>query len=175
MLPVFICDGPLVAESKVTYITKDGNLAVWTGNTRIARNHLGNLGFFLVSDEDTASFEEGERRLREISVVARNREAAAAAKAHYGFRCIACDFSFEDQYGSLGIGFIECHHIDPLSGRDGRNTVTSIKNLTVLCSDCHRMIHRKKPALTIAELKQLIRHKAKKWDVRTVPQQSHGI
>ena len=34
-------------------------------------------------------------------------------------------------------------------------TKTSISDLVLICSNCHRMIHRKKPWLSIDELKEL--------------------
>ncbi len=33
---------------------------------------------------------------------------------------------------------------------------TSVDDITVLCANCHRMIHRRKPALSLTELKQII-------------------
>ena len=55
----------------------------------------------------------------------------------------------------LGEGFIECHHVTPVSElRAG--TRTRLSDLAVVCSNCHRMLHRRRPWLTAAELRGLI-------------------
>jgi 5-methylcytosine-specific restriction protein A len=99
-------------------------------------------------------FEEGDRIRREVTSLARNPKLVAEAKKHYGSVCRTCDFDFKARYGELGSGYIECHHVDPLSGRDGRSEPTTIADVTVLCANCHRMVHRRRtPCLTLEELK----------------------
>ena len=59
--------------------------------------------------------------------------------------------------GFLGLvvgGFIECHHNIPLHEKENER-LTKLSDLSLLCSNCHRMIHRKKKWLTIKELKEL--------------------
>jgi hypothetical protein len=56
--------------------------------------------------------------------------------------CQACGFSFYERYGLLGEGFIEAHHKRPLS-EIRTVTKTTIKDIDLLCSNCHRMIHKK--------------------------------
>ena len=116
------------------------------------------LGFNeLVEGRAAEQFEEGERRLREVVTFARNSRLVAEAKIHYGSICKACGFDFGERYGELGADFIECHHIDPLSGREGKNSPTTIIEVIVLCANCHRMIHRRKPVLMLSELKAVLR------------------
>ncbi|MCI5076810.1 HNH endonuclease [Oricola sp.] len=113
--------------------------------------------------DDPASdqvFEEGERRRLEATYLARSSALVRQAKTEYGFRCMCCEFDFESFYGEIGEDFIECHHIDPLTGREGKSMPTSIKDLTVLCSNCHRMVHRVDPCLTVAELRERIAQNA---------------
>tara|TARA_B110000008_G_C16859914_1_gene520271 strand:- start:25 stop:753 length:729 start_codon:yes stop_codon:yes gene_type:complete len=69
--------------------------------------------------------------------------------------CDGCNFDFNKIYGSRGEGFIECHHKKPVS-EIKKGEKTKLKDLIVLCSNCHRMIHRKKPWLTLSELKELV-------------------
>ena len=68
--------------------------------------------------------------------------------------CEVCVFDFVKEYGSRGDGFIECNHTNFLSDYD-EPTKTSITDLVLLCSNCHRMIHRKKPWLSVEELKDV--------------------
>ena len=54
-----------------------------------------------------------------------------------------------------GEGFIECHHVTPIS-QLRPDTVVTWKDLILVCSNCHRMIHRKTNLTTIEELRFLI-------------------
>lgn len=70
-------------------------------------------------------------------------------------KCEVCGFDFEAVYGKLGAGYIEVHHTKPVC--EGER-ITDINNdLVMLCSNCHKMIHRGKGnILSIEELKGLI-------------------
>ncbi|MEK7395496.1 MAG: HNH endonuclease, partial [Candidatus Poribacteria bacterium] len=75
----------------------------------------------------------------------------------HGTKCMACDFDFEKKYGERGKGFIEIHHIKPVSELGGNTKVDPATDLVVVCSNCHRMIHRKKnKVLSLEELKKII-------------------
>ncbi|WP_187249037.1 HNH endonuclease [Microbacterium sp. 4-7] len=98
-----------------------------------------------IDDFDEESVREGgilERivRARERSRVIRNRKIAAVAATGRPIECEACGFDFAATYGERGAGYIEVHHILPLhiSGE----TETSLEDLSLLCSNCHRMCHR---------------------------------
>lgn len=64
-------------------------------------------------------------------------------------------FDFATQYPSrLGEGFIEVHHLSPLSTQDEPRK-TTLDDLLVVCANCHRMIHRTKDADgNLAELRE---------------------
>jgi 5-methylcytosine-specific restriction protein A len=67
--------------------------------------------------------------------------------------CEACNLNFEEKYGELGKGFIECHHIIPLSNFEV-NKETRLDDLALLCSNCHKMIHKDLSVSSIQEFKQ---------------------
>ena len=72
--------------------------------------------------------------------------------------CESCGFDFNQTYGERGQGYIECHHVEPLHiGGEGPR---SIRDLALLCSNCHRMIHTRPPWPTPAELREIIRAQA---------------
>lgn len=72
-------------------------------------------------------------------------------------KCMACGFDFQKVYGELGKNFIEVHHVVPLSSRDEIIEINPATDLVCLCSNCHRMVHRKKNAIvTIEELKTVL-------------------
>ena len=70
--------------------------------------------------------------------------------------CEACGFDFGARYGERGLGFIECHHTRPLSeiGEEGR---TSLNDLALVCANCHRMIHARRPWLSLESLQKTLR------------------
>jgi 5-methylcytosine-specific restriction enzyme A len=84
------------------------------------------------------------RRYRLHSRIERNPAAAKAAKQHHGLRCQVCDVSFAERYGPLGDGFIEAHHLRPISLLEEGKPVSYdvATDFAVLCANCHRMIHR---------------------------------
>ena len=66
--------------------------------------------------------------------------------------CEVCNFNFEEFYGKNGHLFIECHHKVPLSTLKP-STVTRLEDLAIVCSNCHRMLHRK-PYPSVKKLKK---------------------
>lgn len=101
-------------------------------------------------------YAEGERGRREASFFKRNPALRNAAIAKHGLRCVVCRLDFSERYGDLGKGYIEIHHKDPLSERldtlSGRPALTTVDDVAPLCANCHRMAHRRRPALTLEEL-----------------------
>jgi predicted HNH restriction endonuclease len=87
-----------------------------------------------------------------------NREKAIEI---HGLNCVCCGFNFEEVYGVRGKDFIEVHHIKPLSTIKEEVVINPVTDLVPICSNCHRMIHRRiDNVLTVEELKLLIeRHK----------------
>jgi 5-methylcytosine-specific restriction endonuclease McrA len=72
----------------------------------------------------------------------------------HGRDCMGCGFSFDERYGSAhSRGYIEVHHCVPLSAKGVRETDPRT-DLVVLCSNCHRMVHRSRDiCLSLDELK----------------------
>ncbi|WP_162802887.1 HNH endonuclease [Ornithinimicrobium avium] len=68
--------------------------------------------------------------------------------------CEVCGFDFADRYGGLGDGYIEVHHVLPLHASGP--VITRLRDLALLCSNCHRMIHRARPWLTPGELRRVL-------------------
>ena len=67
-----------------------------------------------------------------------------------------CRFDFEAQYGELGGRFAEVHHLNPLS-QAGDGTTTQLDELSIVCSNCHRMIHRDGQCRPLEEIQPRLR------------------
>lgn len=102
---------------------------------------------------------EGASKTISVNVFERNPVARAKCLAHYGYKCIVCSFDFEEFYGSIGQSFIHVHHIVPLSETSGEYELDPIKDLVPVCPNCHAMIHRTRPILTIAQIKEHLKAK----------------
>lgn len=124
----------------------------------------------IYSCDDVAHFDqshsasEGDRKLRLHYEIERSQSLVKAFKRNKktidaSLKCEICGFSFSETYGVLGQGFVEVHHIEPISQRK-QSKETTFDDLILVCSNCHRMLHRKlygKKYLSIEELKELLK------------------
>lgn len=111
--------------------------------------------------EDDIGFPEGKKKARLHISRERNPKVIRDAKklfedTHNGrLFCEICKFEFSAIYGELGKGFIEGHHLVPLSEID-KETITKVEDIAIVCSNCHRMLHRRRPWLGKKDLIGLI-------------------
>jgi putative restriction endonuclease len=81
--------------------------------------------------EDNMGLEEGKRKLKQHIVRERNPQ------------------------GEIGEEFVEGHHTVPVSElKEGQKT--RVEDIALVCSNCHKMLHRRRPWLSKEELKKLI-------------------
>ena len=100
---------------------------------------------------------EGGKKERLVAFFERNPTLRAAAIAYHGTNCKACGFNFETAYGIHGKNYIEVHHLVPISTLLESSMINHKTDLTVLCSNCHRMVHRKRDTpLSMEELTILL-------------------
>jgi 5-methylcytosine-specific restriction protein A len=74
----------------------------------------------------------------------------------HGSSCVACGFNFLEKYGLLGGQYIVVHHVTPVSQIGDDYRVDPSTDLVTLCANCHAMVHREDPPLSIDELKEVI-------------------
>lgn len=117
------------------------------------------VGFEALKENDESAFPEGRvfyqrHRARErdskIAGIAKNRRLRETGD----LACDVCSFSFSKSYGEIGVGFIEAHHTVPVSQLSGRRK-TKLGEIALVCSNCHRMLHRRRSWLSIQKLKKL--------------------
>lgn len=120
-------------------------------------NEANNIGF----TEDDEGFPEGKLILKQHLVRERNSRVIKLAKErfiqlHGKLFCEICEFDFIASYGDIGEGYIEGHHTKPVSEM-AENEETKVEDIALVCANCHRMLHRKRPWLSINELKELLK------------------
>lgn len=124
--------------------------SVWeVAHTRIAADALSHVPPRTLneSDEELSAF-EGATRYQFAAHRSRERKLRAAKlnqfiKKNGKLFCQVpnCNFDFELEYGELGRGFAHVHHLNPLSAAPG-SIETRLRDLAVVCPNCHAMIHR---------------------------------
>lgn len=100
---------------------------------------------------------EGSTRQVVVNAYERDRTARDACIAHYGYACAVCGLQFEERYGALGVAFIHVHHVVPLSELGAGYLVDPVQDLRPVCPNCHAMLHRRRPPLSIEELRAALR------------------
>lgn len=111
--------------------------------------------------EEIESFPEGAEKRRLHLTRERNQAVIIKAK-ELGFkrdpmlRCEICGFSFVESYGDHGHRFIEAHHKQPIAALKA-GTQTRVEDISLICGNCHRMVHRGDRTLTIDELRDMLR------------------
>ena len=112
-------------------------------------------------EEDDEEFEEGRvltklHKIRERSPSVSRRKKAEVLKITGKLECEVCGFNFHSFYGDIGQGVAECHHTKPVSELQ-KGEKTKLSELSILCANCHRIIHKSKPMFSVAQLKNIIK------------------
>ena len=105
---------------------------------------------------ENQTLSEGAKKQVIVNAYERNPKARQECIKYYGTKCFICGFDFEKKYGEIGKGFIHVHHIKPLSEINEEYKVNPIEDLRPVCPNCHAMIHKRKPAYSIEEIKSLL-------------------
>ena len=108
------------------------------------------------------AFSEGRQVLKTHLSYERNSKVIKLTKERFkqlhngNLFCEICGFNFYKVYGELGKDFIEEHHTVPVSElKEG--AATKVEDIIMVCSNCHRMSHRKKSCLKHKKLKLLLK------------------
>jgi 5-methylcytosine-specific restriction protein A len=72
----------------------------------------------------------------------------------HGAQCGVCGDDPKQTYGNDLGTILEVHHIEPLSEAETPKVYNPKEDLIPLCPNCHRAIHRRKPAMLPSELKE---------------------
>jgi hypothetical protein len=94
-----------------------------------------------------------------VNTFERSREARNACIAHYGSSCQVCNIDFGSKYGQIGCGFIHVHHCVPIASIGEKYSVNAVADLVPVCPNCHAMLHRRDPPLSVEELRVLLNGK----------------
>ena len=99
-----------------------------------------------------------EGAVRRVTVNAYERNPAARQKciSAHGTTCCICEFSFGAVYGPEAEGYIQVHHVRPLSEVGEEYVVDPVEDLRPVCPNCHAVLHLGGESRSINEVKQLL-------------------
>lgn len=123
-------------------------------------------GYVRVADSDaspsldvdihTIAATEGRKQLVIHLQRERNQAVVRKKKTHAAsLDCEVCGFSFGRAYGSTASDYCEVHHLLPLS-EVADTTRTRMEDLSILCANCHRVVHLRNPPYTLAQVRKLL-------------------
>lgn len=149
-----------------------GRSSIWYANYPESEGHVTKVKNLIASYDEhiripdidqEAMGDEGNLRLikhiqreRNKKIIKEKKEVTLKETGH--LKCEVCNFDFFEFYGEDGYGFCEVHHLKPLHESDGV-IITSLSELAIVCSNCHSIIHKTKPMLSINELSKKIKRK----------------
>lgn len=118
--------------------------------------------FNKLDNEEIITVSEGMKKIKQHKYIERNTKIIKYKKDIVlretgSLKCEVCGFDFYDVYGELGKGYIEGHHKIPLY-QIKSETTTTIDDIALVCSNCHRMLHRNdNEILSIEELSKIVK------------------
>ncbi|GAA0683855.1 hypothetical protein GCM10009429_05460 [Dyella marensis] len=128
-------------------------------NEEVARKHLADMiSLYLalveadlaadgsLDDEDDlppASMLEDGTKFRLHKRIERNAALVKLVKQSKPSHCEVCAVDLGERYGAIGSGYIEAHHLRPISSLKGTKAeLDPVRDFAVLCPNCHRMVHK---------------------------------
>ena len=117
----------------------------------------------IVPEDDESAFPEGTVRYRLHRNLERDSKIVRKAKEKRlwetgSLQCDVCSLDFKETYGARGEGFIEAHHKVPVATLGGA-VKTKLSDLALVCSNCHRMLHRRTPMQSVEKLRRIVRER----------------
>lgn len=163
-LKIFTLNRELEAIEHILYVKKTGNIPNGIEIKKQAERIQKSLVESWFSNPEEISQTESEKHLTEgksktvyVNIYERNIQARKECIEHFGLNCQVCEYSFEDKFGDLGKDYIHVHHKIEIATIGKEYKINPITDLIPVCPNCHSMLHRRKPAYSVSELKQLMK------------------
>lgn len=147
---------PLIVED-ISNLSNNENLEHITAKNPTESRHIDNAVIIKSTEklikESTEELFEGVKKTVTVNSYERNPKARQLCVKYWKAICAVCEIDFEKTYGKIGKGFIHVHHLTPVSLIGETYQVDPINDLIPVCPNCHSMLHKCEPPLTIEELK----------------------
>lgn len=108
--------------------------------------------------DEVPTYVEGGTKTVTVNRYERSPAARQDCINVHGAVCVVCGFDGRETYGSYGDGLIHVHHLLEISEVGKEYEVNPRTDLRPVCPNCHAMIHRRRPAYSIDEVKKMFNH-----------------
>lgn len=158
---LFLESHPILKDLRILHMRSETNYLLTEEQAYELHKIWGVKSEYPDEADEAISFPEGILVYKLHRTIERNpnliRQAKLKEMEESGeLRCKICGFSFYEKYGVIGQNYIECHNIIPLS-QIGEEYVATVEDILLVCSNCHRMLHRIRPWINADQLKQLLK------------------
>ncbi len=137
------------------HITKQINVPRGISSLPSYIRMLADIPEEVVSSADRAFIEGSVERVL-VNRYERDSRARKKCIEHHGAVCAACRTNMATLYGEDLEGFIHVHHIVPLSDIAKEYRVDAVADLRPLCPNCHAVVHRFNPPLSVEQVRQRV-------------------
>ncbi|MFI3272048.1 MAG: HNH endonuclease [Pseudomonadota bacterium] len=151
-----------IGRSNIWYASKKKDKKIRKEILEVTRNNpldfcLPDLDYLAIEGKTKLCLHIARERSQKLAQVKKKNILKKTGK----LECEVCGFNFKDFYGELlQEEFCEVHHRVPLS-KLTESTEIVLDDLAILCSNCHRVIHRTNPIMNVESFSDSLR-KAKK-------------
>jgi len=114
-------------------------------------------GFSIPEEESENVLNEGAVKRVLVNYYERSPRARTECIRHYGALCQICSLDLGAAYGPIGKGYIHVHHMTALSEIGENYQIDPVNDLIPVCPNCHAMLHRRTPAFSPDELKDILK------------------
>lgn len=149
-----------ISDKELSFFKWDVNKFKDSVTLKVTDEEIDNMVQDEIIDQlklEDKSYEEGKRYLAKHMCIERKAVVIKLAKSMFKAKnkrlfCEICTFDFNERYGEE---YIEGHHQTPLSQLKSKNSFeVSYEDIILVCSNCHRMIHKKKLFLSKDKIKE---------------------
>lgn len=144
-----------IGKGKVKEVYDESPVRILWKFDDINENHPEILSEEVPDDEPII---EGAKKQITVNSYERNPIARQKCLEHFGYNCSVCDFNFYEKFGEIGKDFIHVHHLREISLIGEDYTINPYEDLRPVCPNCHAMLHKKRPAYSIEELKNILKN-----------------
>ncbi|MEN6640847.1 MAG: HTH domain-containing protein [Armatimonadia bacterium] len=120
---------------------------------------------------DVIGWPEGAKTTVKVNRFERDNRNRIACLNRHGCVCCVCGVDFGSEYGELGEGFIEVHHLTPLSQVKEGYQVNPVVDMVPVCPNCHNMMHRRNPPISPEQLRRIRKSAASQARQAAKPEQ----
>ena len=156
-LELEIRSDPMVVDMSDARVTTD-TITEWAGLlmgvvvAMLPLEHVKDTVYQGEFSDDVKGVPEGAVKIVRVNRYERSPHNRMECIRTRGLACMVCGFDFSRTYGQVGAGFIEVHHKVPLATMGTDYRVNPAEDLVPVCPNCHAMLHRQSPPLTVAAL-----------------------